>query len=394
MTGTNLSSAQNSNSSSKGNFKNISKPSATQNGELGSRPSQSSGLKYRELKSGDSFSDFLLRQGFTVGQLTSIAHKFNLKQLNHLNVSRFYRDESDLKMGKVAFRFFLQMEDFSLQIWRGSNQKVGYVKAPENFRIETESRKGKISGSLFSTIEKFYGDDYLARRFMDAYLLDFNLGRILQRGAPYRITYEKKFLGRQFIKFGEVLQTQLEINGTNYSRSFIKLPGGGTFVKLDSAPPRPFFSPVNYFKVSSLYQPNRLHPIKRVRQPHYGIDFELPPGRPVFVAYAGRVIRSGKQRGAGNFVVVKHPNGFESYYNHLLNIDPSIRPGVYLENGDTIGQVGCTGYCTKPHLHFALKRGSAWVDPAKWLRSYSFEHQNQVVRILATMGATKRPTSL
>ena len=78
-------------------------------------------------------------------------------------------------------------------------------------------------------------------------------------------------------------------------------------------------------------------------------------GEPVLAAQAGRIVKRA-HRAAGKFVAIQHPNGLTSFYNHMKTIDDTIKIGDYVFNGQAIGQVGCTGYCTQPHLHFPLKR--------------------------------------
>ena len=110
---------------------------------------------------------------------------------------------------------------------------------------------------------------------------------------------------------------------------------------------KPLYSPVAYQHYSSLFKPRRFHPIKKRRQAHLGLDFELPAGHAVYTVQSGRVLRTGKNRAAGNFVVVRHQSGLESYYNHLQSISPEVKKGRQVFNGQKLGTIGCTGYCTK-----------------------------------------------
>ncbi len=253
------------------------------------------------------------------------------------------------------------------------------------FRTTIARVEGRVRGSLMSSILEKINSNWVASRFMDAYIMDYNLNRSLDRGAKFWLTVEKKYDGPYFIRYGEVLQTSLVIHGRNIQKSFVKLSGdGGVFIaESDLIKNRPFYSPVSYIRVASLFQPNRRHPITKRIQPHLGIDFEMPEGSPIYAARTGIVIRYGKNRAAGNYVVLLHSKGVETSYNHMKRVDSKIRRGVKLLAGEQLGEVGCTGYCTKAHLHFAIRQKGRMVDPLKFLRPYPIFAENLLHRKVA-----------
>jgi murein DD-endopeptidase MepM/ murein hydrolase activator NlpD len=211
----------------------------------------------------------------------------------------------------------------------------------------------------------------VASRFIDAYVFDLKSSRRLDRGARFGLTVEKLYENGQFIKYGEVTATSLDINGVPVHKKFIKHKAGGVFFSAgDLLDDRPFYAPVEYIKVASRFAQNRLHPITKRHQPHLGIDFELPIGDPVFAPRKGTVIRYGNNHAAGNYIILLHANGIETAYNHLHRIDKRIRQGLKVSAGEKIGEVGCTGYCTRAHLHFAVKKKGRMVDPINYIKSY------------------------
>jgi murein DD-endopeptidase MepM/ murein hydrolase activator NlpD len=92
----------------------------------------------------------------------------------------------------------------------------------------------------------------------------------------------------------------------------------------------------------------------------------------------------GRNRAAGNFIVISHKNGLESYYNHLQTHQSGLRAGDAIKTGQKIGANGCTGYCTKPHLHFALKKQGRFIDPIRLVRSYPFHRRGFIYKQLAS----------
>jgi murein DD-endopeptidase MepM/ murein hydrolase activator NlpD len=98
---------------------------------------------------------------------------------------------------------------------------------------------------------------------------------------------------------------------------------------------------------------------------HPGIDIGVPSGTPIHAAAAGTVIWCGWESGYGNLVVIDHHNGIATAYAHQSQIAASCNENV--SQGQVIGYVGCTGFCTGPHLHFEVRVNGSPVDPLGYL---------------------------
>lgn len=57
--------------------------------------------------------------------------------------------------------------------------------------------------------------------------------------------------------------------------------------------------------------------------------------------------------GLGNYVIIRHPNGYATVYGHMTS--PTVTVGQYVNQGDVIGHVGTTGWSTGYHLHFEVR---------------------------------------
>ena len=55
----------------------------------------------------------------------------------------------------------------------------------------------------------------------------------------------------------------------------------------------------------------------------------------------------------GNYIVIDHGNGYQTYYGHM-NVPSPLAVGTRVDQGDVIGQIGMTGIATGPHVHFFI----------------------------------------
>lgn len=116
----------------------------------------------------------------------------------------------------------------------------------------------------------------------------------------------------------------------------------------------------------------RVHPIKKVRRMHRGIDISGNNGAPVHAAKAGIVEVSANNcrprnascnGGAGNMITINHDDGTQTRYMHLASNCRMPRKGARVQQGEQISCVGATGRVTGPHLHFEVKKNGQWIDP-------------------------------
>ena len=79
----------------------------------------------------------------------------------------------------------------------------------------------------------------------------------------------------------------------------------------------------------------------------------------------GTVLSCGWGGGFGKQVILRHPNGYMTYYGHLSRYGPGIRKGMHVKQKQIIGYVGSTGLSTGPHLDYRLAKGGQLRNPLK-----------------------------
>jgi len=98
---------------------------------------------------------------------------------------------------------------------------------------------------------------------------------------------------------------------------------------------------------------------------HEGVDLGADYGETVRAAAAGTVVADGYDGGYGIKIDVDHGNGYHTWYAHLSRTDVSLGDRVY--KGETIAEVGATGFATGPHLHYQVMYQGKPIDPAPFL---------------------------
>ena len=107
----------------------------------------------------------------------------------------------------------------------------------------------------------------------------------------------------------------------------------------------------------------RRHPILRTLRRHAGIDWAGPIGTPIMAAGAGVVEEAGRKGEFGNYIRIRHANGYKTAYAHLSRFAPGVVDNARVTQGQVIGFVGTTGLSTGPHLHYEVLINSQQVDP-------------------------------
>lgn len=111
---------------------------------------------------------------------------------------------------------------------------------------------------------------------------------------------------------------------------------------------------------------SRYHPILKRRKLHTGEDIAAGHGTPFRAAHGGRVLYAGWQTAYGNTIIIDNGNGTTTLYGHASKL--RVRAGQPVRAGQSIGNVGSTGWSTGPHLHFEVRKNGRPVDPTKYLR--------------------------
>jgi murein DD-endopeptidase MepM/ murein hydrolase activator NlpD len=111
---------------------------------------------------------------------------------------------------------------------------------------------------------------------------------------------------------------------------------------------------------------------------HDGVDICAPTGTPVHAAADGVVIFSGRLRGYGNVVIIRHDDHYVTVYGH--NSSNCVRDGNRVRRGEVVAWVGRTGRTTGDNLHFEVRRDNLARNPLYYLPARSIQGPQSFAR--------------
>ncbi len=100
---------------------------------------------------------------------------------------------------------------------------------------------------------------------------------------------------------------------------------------------------------------------------HYGVDFAVAKGADVTAFADGTVSETGFDGALGNYVVLSHEGGYSTLYGHCGSV--TVSAGDSVSMGGKIAEAGASGRATGAVLHFELRDGETYLDPAQYLET-------------------------
>ena len=100
---------------------------------------------------------------------------------------------------------------------------------------------------------------------------------------------------------------------------------------------------------------------------HTGLDMGKPFGTPILAVADGTVVAVQHTNiGLGIYCVIDHGGGIFTAYGHTSRV--LVSEGEKVKKGDTVAEVGSTGYSTGNHFHLEVIEHKKSVEPKKIFR--------------------------
>lgn len=315
------------------------------------------------LRRGETISELFARHGVSDLDLNGLdpSLALNPRRLRPGLVFTFQQPHADTLPTSISVRTSPERR----VVFQRAAQGWDTVVEPIAWKTEEVRIQGPIDNSLYQALDDQVSDDELdaadrqrlAWDLADVYAWQVDFTRDIQPGDRFDVVFERLVGEDGEVRFGRVLAGDLTMSGKSLTAFRFDNSGRAAFYDADGNSLRRAFlrAPVQFRRISSTFARARFHPILGITRRHEGTDYAADPGTPVMAAGDGVVVRAGWAGGYGNLIEVRHRNGITTRYGHLRGFVRGIRPGVRVEQGQTIGYVGATGLASGPHLHYEFR---------------------------------------
>lgn len=283
-----------------------------------------------------------------------------LLRIEHEMVSRLKRP----KVGDVlrVRQSDGQLDELLLEL--SETETLRIARADDGFDVETlaadvETRPayahGEIDSSLFLAGKAAGMSDRLIMNMVAVLGYDIDFALDLRSGDRFIVLYDELYLNGEKLRDGDIRAIEFINRGrTVQAFAFTDSSGKPGFYREDGEAVKTAFlrNPLDVFRISSHYNPNRRHPVLNTIRAHRGTDYAAPTGTPIRSTGDGKVAFAGNRGGYGRTVEVQHGATYRTLYAHMSRIRSGIRSGTRVRQGQIIGYVGSSGLATGPHLHF------------------------------------------
>lgn len=259
----------------------------------------------------------------------------------------------------------------TLKVQRGEDN--AFVASVEELPLNRHAvtATGTIDSSLFAAGTAAGLRDITTMQLAEIFRWDVDFVLDLRQGDSFKVVYEQLERDGKVLADGDILAAEFINDGKRYRAvRYVNAAGKADFYTPEGVSLRKAFlkAPVQFSRISSVFNPNRRHPVLNTIRAHRGVDYAAPTGTPVKAAGAGRILFRGVKGGFGNVVEIQHGGKVVTRYGHLSRFAQHMGAGTKVEQGDVIGYVGMTGLATGPHLHFEYIERGVFIDPQKAIR--------------------------
>jgi len=318
------------------------------------------------IRKGMTMTDILSQYNFSPAEIYNLRKDvkpvYNLGKIKAGHELRIYSSQQG---EVVSLEYDINGENF-LHIQKKEGVYAAEIKKiPYEYKIEM--LWGVIEDYPISAVTKQNESPQLAINLADLFAWDIDFYADLRKGDSFKIIFEKKYLRGEFVGYRNIIAAEFTNQGKTFQAFLYTYPDteeSDHFDPKGNSLRKEFRkSPLHSARITSRFSHRRLHPIRKIYRPHYGVDYAAPIGTPVQATADGTVTFTDRNGAAGRMIKIRHKNRYETMYLHLKGYAKGIRKGKKVKEGQVIGFVGSSGESTGPHLDYRIKKDGRYINP-------------------------------
>lgn len=312
---------------------------------------------------------YIVTQG---DQLKDVLEQSGLTHATAKALEKTFPQLAELKVGQQFYWILDNNGELEYMNWLISEkeEKIFERKAQDQFAVQTIQKKGvwqqdvikgTIDGSFSASLKAVGLSQRQINQLANGLQWQISTNK-LKKGDKFAILVKREYINGKVTDLGNVEAIHIisgkksyyaiqADNGRYYNRH------GETLGKGFARHPLPFTP-----RVSSHFNPRRLHPVTRRVAPHKGVDFAVRSGTPIIAPADGVVEHIAYQaNGAGRYIKLRHGGQYTTVYMHLSR--SLVKVGQSVKKGQRIALSGNTGRSTGAHLHYEFHINGRPVNP-------------------------------
>jgi murein DD-endopeptidase MepM/ murein hydrolase activator NlpD len=275
-------------------------------------------------------------------------------------------EEGSLDVTKISL-FYQEKPEVTLA---RNSEGGGYVlnDRPVKPEADTEEDTGERASVYLSTFRAARAQglpDDFTTKFLKIHSYDVDFKQRVKAGDSFELFYDVGQDDGGGDKPGELLYAAVNAGGETHGYYRFRTPDGIVDYYDDKGSNSKKFlmrKPVKEARLTSGFG-WRVHPLLKTKKLHSGVDWAGPIGTPLMATGSGTIEVAGREGGYGNYVRIRHANGYKTAYGHMLRFAEGIVKGAKVRQGQLIGYLGNSGMSTGPHVHYEVLVNNRFTNP-------------------------------
>ncbi|MBI4724074.1 MAG: peptidoglycan DD-metalloendopeptidase family protein [Rhodomicrobium sp.] len=274
-------------------------------------------------------------------------------------------EEGSLDAAKVSLFYRGAPEVTIARSGDGSYVQNDKPVPPESGSDESPGERASVYFSTYRAAKSQGLPDDFITKFLKVHTYDVDFKQRVRAGDGFELFYDIVQDEGGSERPGELLYAAVTSGGETHGYYRFRTPDGAVDYYDDKGSNSKKFlirTPVKNARLTSSFGYRR-HPLLKTLRLHAGVDWAAPIGTPILAAGNGVIEVAGREGGYGNYVRIRHANGYKTAYGHMLRLAEGVVKSIKVRQGQVIGYLGNSGMSTGPHLHYEVLVNSRFTNP-------------------------------